>query len=51
MILIEEESDSDDKDQNKNLMQEVLIAKISDKFHTLKEAKKLPNWPEWEQVI
>jgi hypothetical protein len=45
------ESNSNNKDQDENLKQKVLTAKIGDEFHTLKEAKELPEWPEWEQAI
>ena len=39
------------EDQDKNLIEEVLTAKIKDEFHTLKEAKESPDWPEWENII
>ncbi len=27
------------------------MAKAGDEFHSLKEAKDSPDWPEWECVI
>jgi Reverse transcriptase (RNA-dependent DNA polymerase) len=29
----------------------LLMAEAGDEFHSLKEAKESPNWPEWEKAI
>jgi len=34
-----------------SLIQEVLSAEIGDEFHSLKEARNFPDWPDWEKVI
>jgi hypothetical protein len=49
--LDESNPEKDDEDQDKNLIEEVLTAEISNEFHTLKQAKDSPNWPRWDCVI
>jgi hypothetical protein len=29
----------------------LLMAEANDEFHSLKEAKESPDWPEWEKAI
>ena len=29
----------------------LLMAKAGDEFHSLKEVKQSPDWPEWEKAI
>lgn len=36
---------------DENLIAELLVAKIDDKFHSLKEARESPDWPKWNTAI
>ena len=37
--------------ERENTTHEIFAAEIGDEFHSLKEAKESPDWPEWKQAI
>ena len=49
--LNDPESEDEVSEERDDTTQEIFAAKISDKFHSLKEAKASPDWPEWKDVI
>ena len=47
----ENETDDEEEDDLDDSQMILLMAEAGDEFHTLKEAKESPDWPEWEIAI
>ena len=43
--------DDDDPEMEVKFAEMINMAEAGDEFHSLKEAKDSPDWPEWEHAI
>jgi Reverse transcriptase (RNA-dependent DNA polymerase) len=46
-----EDEDDEEEIYEESFLLELLLAEISDEFHSLKEAKESTDWPQWDKAI